>query len=35
MENCLGILGVVYNFNTQNLTSYQYNFHAKVDYWHY
>ena len=31
MENCSGRLGVVYNFNNQNLISYQDNFHAKGD----
>ena len=31
IENCSGRLGVVYNFNNQNLISYQDNFHAKGD----
>ena len=31
MENCSGRPGVVYNFNNQNLISYQDNFHAKGD----
>ena len=31
MANCSGRLGVVYNFNNQNLISYQDNFHAKGD----
>ena len=31
MENCSGIPGVVYNFNTQNFISYPDNFHAIGD----
>ena len=31
MENCSGRVGVVSNFNNQNLISYQDNFHAKGD----
>ena len=31
MANCSGRPGVVYNFNNQNLVSYQDNFHAKGD----
>ena len=31
IENCSGRPGVVYNFNNQNLISYQDNFHAKGD----
>ena len=31
MENCSGRPGVVYNFNNQNLISYQNNFRAKYD----
>ena len=31
MANCSGRPGVVYNFNNQNLISYQDNFHAKGD----
>ena len=31
MKNCSGRPGVVYNFNNQNLISYQDNFHAKGD----
>ena len=31
MEHCSGSPGVVYNFNNQNLISYQDNFHAKGD----
>ena len=31
MINCPGRPGVVYNFNNQNLISYQDNFHAKGD----
>ena len=31
MKNCTGPPGVVYNFNNQNLISYQDNFHAKGD----
>ena len=31
IENCSGRPGVVYNFNNQNLISYQDNFHAKDD----
>ena len=31
MENCSGVPGVLYNFNTQNLISFQDNFHAKDD----
>ena len=30
-RNCSGIPGVIYNFNNQNLISYQDNFNAKVD----
>ena len=30
-KNCSGIPGIVYNFNNQNLISYQDNFNAKVD----
>ena len=29
MENCSGVPGAAYNFNTQNLISYQDNFHAQ------
>ena len=31
MQNCSGRPGVIYNFNNQNLVSYQDNFHAKGD----
>ena len=31
MENCLGVPGVIYNFNTQSLVSFEDNFHAKGD----
>ena len=31
MQNCSGRPGSVYNFNNQNLISYQDNFHAKGD----
>ena len=31
INNCSGAPGVVYNFNNQNLISYQDNFHAKAD----
>ena len=31
MANCLGRPGVIYNFSSQNLKSYQDNFHAKGD----
>ena len=31
VSNCLGAPGVVYNFNNQNLKSYQDNFDAKGD----
>ena len=30
-KNCSGIPGVIYNFNNQNLISYQDNFYAKGD----
>ena len=30
-KNCLGIPGIVYNFNNQNLISYQDNFNVKGD----
>ena len=29
MENCSGVPGVIYNFNTQSLVSFEDNFHAK------
>ena len=29
MENCSGVPGVIYNFNTQSLVSFDDNFHAK------
>ena len=31
MENCSGVPGVIYNFNTQSLISFEDNFHAKGD----
>ena len=31
MENCSGVSGVIYNFNTQSLLSFEDNFHAKGD----
>ena len=31
MENCSGVLGVIYNFSTQSLISFEDNFHAKGD----
>ena len=32
MENCSGVSGVIYNFNTQSLLSFEDNFHAKGDF---
>ena len=29
MENCSGVPGVIYNFNTQTLISFEDNFHTK------
>ena len=29
MENCSGVAGMIYNFNTQSLISFEDNFHAK------
>ena len=31
IENCTGVPGVAYNFNTKSLISFQDNFHAKGD----
>lgn len=31
LENCSGVPRIIYNFNTQNLISFQDNFHAKGD----
>ena len=31
IENCSGVLGVIYNFSTQSLISFEDNFHAKGD----
>ena len=31
IENCPGVLKVIYNFNTKNLISFQDNFNAKAD----
>ena len=31
MENCSGVPGVIYKFNTQSLISFEDNFHAKGD----
>ena len=31
MENCSGVPGVIHNFNTQSLISFEDNFHSKDD----